>query len=192
MKKAIFTLFVIISICFSVEAQIKDTIGMNLPIKDGKIYYEGVVEVAGKTKNQLYASAKNFLLEAFVSSKAVIESEDKEDGNISGKGINPVLLKLNFMYNGNFADEMIIQIDCKDGKYRYRFYDFRLTPVGFVGDGPNKWPEANYNDLLGDLTGISKTHYTKKQEIYLLTDNDVAVKKLIEKLHDKMVSKDDF
>jgi hypothetical protein len=175
----------------SVKAQIKDTVGLNLPLKEGKIYYEGIVEVPGKTKTQLYASAKRFLLESFVSSKAVIESEDKEDGNISGKGINPVILKLNFLYNGNFSDEMIIQIDCKDGKYRYRFYDFRLKPTGFVGNTPNAWPEANYNDLLGDLIGTSKTHYTKKQEIFLLKDNDNDVRNLIAKLHQKMILKND-
>jgi cation transport regulator ChaB len=178
-------------LCLTVKAQIKDTIGLSLPIVNGEIMHEGIVDVPGKTKNQLFQSAKNFLLEAFVSAKAVIETEDKEDGVLNCKAIHPVVLKLNFMYNGYFNDEMIIQINCKDGKYRYRFYDFRLSPIGFVGDTPNRWPSATYVDLLNDLSGKGKTHYSKKQEIFLIKDNENAVKDLIARLYEKMTVKAD-
>ncbi|MFI5136777.1 MAG: DUF4468 domain-containing protein [Sphingobacteriales bacterium] len=189
--KNLFLIFLSATLCLSVKAQVKDTIGLNLPIVNGTIMHEGIVDVPGKTKNQLFASAKTFLLETFVSAKAVIETEDKEDGVLNCKGIHQVVLKLNFMYDGSFNDEMIIQINCKDGKYRYRFYDFRLSPTGFVGNTPNNWPSATYMDLLNDLTGTGKTHYTKKQEIYLLTDNEKAVKELVARLNKKMAAKED-
>ena len=66
-----------------------------------------------------------------------------------------------------------------------------MSPTGLIGDAPNKWPSATYVELLDDLTGKGKSGYSKKQEIYLLKDNESAVKELIAHLNEKMTAKED-
>src|SRR5437868_3851017 len=64
----------------------KDTVGLNVPIQDGKIVYQGIVDIQGKQKLDLYRNAQQWFVDYFKSSKDVIQNQDKEDGFIIGKG----------------------------------------------------------------------------------------------------------
>ena len=56
------------------------------PNKDGKINYSEVVNVDSVKKEELYNRAKHWLVETFNSAKDVIQIDDKENGEIVGKG----------------------------------------------------------------------------------------------------------
>ncbi|TSD62299.1 DUF4468 domain-containing protein [Inquilinus sp. KBS0705] len=85
MKKASIFIALII-ICFEAKAQ-KDTLGLNIPIKDESVVYEGIVETPGALQKDLFKNAKQWFVDYFNSSKDVIQNEDKESGRIIGKGI---------------------------------------------------------------------------------------------------------
>lgn len=100
-----------------------------LPVVDGELKYEEVVQVDSLTKaNELYSRAKKWMVENFRDRKAVIEVDDKENFKIIGKGN----AKFKFLagplgltpYNERL--EFIISIAAKDGKYRYQIYNFSL------------------------------------------------------------------
>ncbi|MCC8426944.1 DUF4468 domain-containing protein [Mucilaginibacter sp. UR6-11] len=74
-------------IAIGAKAQNKDTLGLNIPIKDGHVVYEGIVEMPGKPKMDLYNNAKQWFVDCFKSAKDVIQNEDKDQGRIIGKGV---------------------------------------------------------------------------------------------------------
>jgi hypothetical protein len=94
--------------------------------------YEGVVELQGKTKDQLYKNVRKWFVDVFKSSKDVIQSEDKEGGQIIGKGWFNTTVGKNgaFSIATKYKVDVSIQIDCRDGKYRYRIYDIATTMDG--------------------------------------------------------------
>lgn len=95
-----------------------------LPYKDGRIVYEVIDNTKGLSKTVLYASSKKWLTDNFTSVKAVIQSEDIETGQIIGMGnlvVSEIAPTGMFMYV--YRLQFKIQIDCRDEKYRLRFYD---------------------------------------------------------------------
>ena len=91
----------------------QDTL-INLPIQDGKIFYEHVYQDSGKTKNDLFIKSKDVFLRLFPNTKGVIQDEDKENGIVTGKGYfkAPALIKCT------------IRIISKDNKYKVQIFDF--------------------------------------------------------------------
>ncbi|RZK33076.1 MAG: DUF4468 domain-containing protein, partial [Hymenobacter sp.] len=61
--------------------------GTELPFDPAthQITYQGVVEVAGATKEQLYTRAYEWLAKAYRSANDVIQMQDKEAGRLVGK-----------------------------------------------------------------------------------------------------------
>jgi hypothetical protein len=98
-----------------------------LPMKNGSVMFEKVVEVKGKTKEQIYASLRKWFADAFKDSKSVIQVSDKEEGLITGKGNYSFYLKQSVMMspcNGNV--DFTININIKDGKFKYQIYGFKI------------------------------------------------------------------
>jgi len=97
-----------------------------------------VVEVPGLTKDQIFISARQWVVTSFVDSKEVLQLSDKETGEISGAGISSVVMKLpNFAGNQPVWFRFRVAIWCKDGKYKYSFSDFSDAYVGKPGDTRN-------------------------------------------------------
>jgi len=75
-----------------------------------------VVEVQNQNQKEIYAKARQWFSQYFVSGKSVVDYEDPETGTIIGNGIAQIgtdpfgLIKYNIEYN--------IRIDTKDGKFR--------------------------------------------------------------------------
>lgn len=82
--------------------------------------YNEVVEVPNTSKNELYARAMAWINEAFVSSKAVIQSQDKEEGTIYGTARFILEDRKDFKSEVNYS----FRIDVKDNKFRYTFKDY--------------------------------------------------------------------
>lgn len=57
-----------------------------LPISDGKVVYEGVIQMDSICKYDLYFRAKRVIIDQFRNSKGAIQHDDKDNGIIIGKG----------------------------------------------------------------------------------------------------------
>jgi len=158
-KTALIALLAIL--CLSVKAQ-KDTSGLNLPIKDGMLVYEGVVSIDNKSQKDLYTNASQWFVDFFKSSKDVIQNQDKEQGRIVGKGILFAQTKI-WGITSQYPNEVTIQIDVKDNKYRYRIYDMHLsTETQYLrGFGTLYGRSFTAEDLIGNLTGGKNKVLTK-------------------------------
>lgn len=105
-----------------------------------------VVDIPGKTKDQIYIGAKTWIAETFRSAKAVIEVDSKEDGLIIGNGNIPYPCAgaADCLGAGTFKVGFTMKCEIKDAKYRVIFSNIRiLTPgqagVHSSGDNPIYW-----------------------------------------------------
>lgn len=133
MKKYLLMLLVLLPLI--ANSQELDSAKVGFPVKNGKVVYESIVDIDGVSKETIYAASKKWLADAFVNSKAVVQSEDRETGQLMGKGsattsspTNTWILA-NITYNLSFN----IQINCKDNRYRIRFYDITSNTGAFGG-----------------------------------------------------------
>lgn len=104
-----------------------------LPYKDGRIVYEVIQNTEGLSKKILYASSKKWLTDNFTSVQAVIQSEDFETGQIIGLGnmlVSEIAPSGIFVYV--YRLQFKIQIDCRDERYRIRFYDVESYTDGIA------------------------------------------------------------
>ena len=181
MKKLI-TLGLSALLYLSANAQVnKDTVGINLPFKDSNLLYTGVVTISNKTKIDLYKNAQQWFVDYFNSSKAVIQNQDKEDGLIVGKGILKFASKIGMGMTMPFGDNVTVKIECKDGKYRYSFYDISIT---YFYNGTTDFTIDEVMDkLLGRKT---RWGWSKKVAKGVLANGDEKVKESIAALNQAM------
>jgi len=180
MKKLIFTI-AFFTVCVTANAQIdKDTVGLNLPVKDGQVIYTGVVEIDGKTKDDLYRNAQQWFIDGFYSQKDVIQDKDKEDGLVFGRGVFYFFSGVGLGQDVNWANHVTIKIECKDNKYRYSFYN--MVIVNYDSGNTN----FDIEQLLGAVLGTQKWPWTKNAAKNALTTSDDLVKKAILSLKNGM------
>lgn len=160
----------------------KDTTGLNLPYKEGRIVYEEIINVENKSKSDLLVNAKQWFVDYFKSSKDVIQNEDKETGRIIGKGILFFYAKT-WAMSFKIDDKITIQIDCKDNKYRYRLYDI-ITSSDYARDST---PE----EMVDKLSGAGKSRYTKSLCRKILENLSLETKNTIASLKSAMATKSD-
>lgn len=114
-------LFLLIILPFTLNAQIFKPED-HYPLKNGRPIYEEIIEITGKSKDVLYANSKKWIVDNFKSSEAVIQSEEKEIGQIILIGIggfknDDIIQNHRFKFN--------VQIECKDNKCRIRIYNIK-------------------------------------------------------------------
>ncbi len=116
MKKLILGIFVIISIfgCAGMET-----------IPEAQRSHEQTYDVPGLNKDQLFDKTLAWMAETFVSSKAVIELKDKENGKIIGNGVTSI-------FNGliTFDVSYTLIIDIKNNKIRMTFKNLQAKDIG--------------------------------------------------------------
>jgi hypothetical protein len=135
----------------------------------GKICYEGTVTLDSTlNKKMLFTSARSWLVSAFVSSKAVIEYEDKSAGKIMGKGFFLLGYPGDDKYN---RVEFSLTIQVKDGRYRYWISEYNMWagPVEDVSRGNYKWMPALYVDI--DSVSKSLIQSLEKSMRATISDN---------------------
>ena len=113
MKKLLFlmsTMLVLTLTSFSQTQQINI-----YPVINGEIIYTSVVNVDSTKSNELYVRANEWFVNTFKSAKDVIQLSDKEAGKIIGKGV---------FSTGLFTIHFTVEIQTKDGKYKYAFSNF--------------------------------------------------------------------
>lgn len=134
MKSIITLLFFLPVIVFAQKKTY--TISELVPIDStsGDVVYQGVVQVEGATAADLYSRAKTFYLKTFNNSNAVIQA-DEPGKRVGGKGYIMLKQKESGLFSqGEYKVTMDIQV--KDGRYRYEFSQFAIHTSSMYGDVP--------------------------------------------------------
>jgi len=127
MKKLLFIAFVLIS----TFAKAQDTL-YSLPEIGGKVFYEFVVDVPGKSKDFIFNAANNWMLNLPYKIKGRIENKDKDQGQILGKIGFKLSTRGNLLTPGAYSFySCTVQIDCKDNKYRIRLFNMYYGGADF-------------------------------------------------------------
>lgn len=174
MKKCMF--FLLFFTPITIFAQI-DSTKVELPYKNDKVFFETIMEVPGINQAVIYTASKKWIAESFQSGKSVIQTEDKESGQIVGRAYTTVKAPGGGIYFGLITLQFNIQIDCKNEKYRIRFYDIKksdaaISLFGYTSTESNipieewdKLQKSNNNqkrvEKWADLTSSINKHYAK-------------------------------
>jgi len=116
--------------------------------------YTEVVDVPGKTANQLYVSAKEWIALTFKSANNVIQMDDPTNGKIIGKGsttvseayVMPGLVRIpcKLIFDVDFT----VSIAQKDNKYKVEISDMIVNPSAETMGGQSKIPQKTYAEFV--------------------------------------------
>lgn len=91
----------------------------------GKVEYTEVIKVDSTSKNSLYSSAQLWFVETFKDAKSVIQLQDKENGELIGKGLFYIPTnRFGYTAIGLGIVRFQVQISVKEGRYKYSFSNF--------------------------------------------------------------------
>lgn len=154
-------------LCFLLPAV---AFSQNFKMVDSKAVYEFVDTAQGLTKEQIFSFSKNWL-----ASNAKIISEDKEQGSIIGAGTFNIFVPKG-LEKGDHTGSCLIEVACKDDRYRIRIYDITYD---------SKWKaEILYN--------VAQEEKYKKTYQPVFTWMDIYANKVRNGIESKMQTKDDF
>lgn len=183
MKAIILIISFIIGI--NVNAQKKDTAKI-LSENNGTVYYTGIVDVdTSLTKEQLFLRAKKWFAGFYVSGKEVMQVEDKEAGEMIGKG---------YFKERYFEQDVYVwhtvEILVKQGKFKYIITNFDgniISPALAMG----VFSHAEKSDPLPVSNTYNAKGFKKAYNQFLIS-LDRKVKILINDLSGKMSTKETF
>jgi len=132
---------------------------------NGNVTYQRIVEVPEMKKDDIYNRALNYFVYNYGSGKSVIQTQDKENGQIIGKGLYENFLTFSngfgMVYLGTWH---IVRVDVKEGKARILLTlteyseDFKSSitlknvraeyPINNEGSRKNIYGEAFYRSHL--------------------------------------------
>lgn len=108
---------------------------------DGSVTFSSVIIADGKSKDELFVTAMDFLVSQYNNAQKVIQYSDKDAGIIMGKGCDK--LKDDLLANHT------VKIECRDGRMRVRYtfdnYSYKGMSV----------PIANYSPFIGNNATIN-------------------------------------
>ncbi len=106
----------------------------------GEVVFSKVVSADGKTKDQLYSTARLYIAELFNSAQDVLQLEDKEGGVLIAKGNNPCPEdpKCRVWYT--------LRIQCRDGRYKVDIYQLSVRFEGNRTAPPSNHPAEELTD----------------------------------------------
>lgn len=161
------------------------------PIEDGRITYQEVVSIDSLvTGKNVYLNARNWMVDAFRSSKDVIQFDDSANNSIIAKGF---IAKGHNNLISNPKIWFSLKIEAKNGRYRYKFYDVQYEfDVNFMD--VHKHFNENF-EKWGDTSKIEIANPKKKEKaltmyrvFYHEVDNEF--KSLIASLKNSVVKKE--
>lgn len=128
------------------------------------LFYEGVIQVDSTIKkNELFINGRKWISDNFKDSKEVITIQDKETGELSGNGA----IKFDchnrkgwFTTSGYVTFKLNIQV--KDGKYKYYFFDFEHHGTQGRNGPPVNLGKLNYSDSYPNSAPPIGYGYSKK------------------------------
>ncbi len=123
MCKTLLSIFLILTIpSFGQNEKLFDI----LPIKEGKVIYTDVVIVDSTDKVKLYSKVKKWFIEQYKSAKDVIQLDDKENGEVIGKGFFETNWQNSFISELKVNVWHTIKIYIKDNRFKYEITNFTL------------------------------------------------------------------
>lgn len=173
--KLLFLALILSEISYAQEDKLLDI----LPIKDGKVNYTSVVSVDSASKDQLYTRAKRWFAEAFKSAQDVIQLDDKESGEIIGKGAYQTSYQATFAMSLTTWVNFKVNISVKDEKYKYEITSFTVKYIK-----PSGSSIASADDTPIESWNNNREENKKK---FLVKVNDF-VTSLVKSIEDQMKS----
>lgn len=122
MYKFLFSLFLI----FTKPSYSQEKLFDILPIKYGKVTYTGIVSVDSTNKSKLYYKVKKWFVEQYRSAKDVIQLDDKDNGEVIGKGFFETDWQYTAIDQRKVNVWHTVKIYLKDNKFKYEITDFTL------------------------------------------------------------------
>ncbi|MGI4736112.1 MAG: DUF4468 domain-containing protein [Janthinobacterium lividum] len=113
-------------LAYTASAQVVNLALLPVDSTTRRITITQVVEVPGVSKTELYSRAREWFAKTFSSSKAVLEMDDREAGKLVGTFNGPLKLASGVGVGLDMLLWRSIQVDMKDGKYRYTFTNFNI------------------------------------------------------------------
>jgi hypothetical protein len=105
----------------------------DLPIKNGIVTYQGVIEIPGSSMTELYGFAKKFIAETYNSTDAAIDMDDTLNGVIVVKGKSYIPLKWVQRVGGKIETiksvvltKHVLIFEVKDNRLRFTVKDIVL------------------------------------------------------------------
>ncbi|MDR2003986.1 MAG: DUF4468 domain-containing protein [Prevotella sp.] len=152
------------------------------PITDGKVNYTEVIQVENKNASELYKNAKIWLVDAFKSSKDVIQNDDRDNFIVIGKGFFDGYGHNKSITNAKYW--FTIRIDCRDNRYKYTItdfiYEFDVTVLGITThykEDFTKWGnvpfDTKFKELLDKKFPPNKERNAKQQQKYEQYKNEL-------------------
>ncbi len=200
MRKYILVAFILISqISFAqkekeVTEQTTNALYAALPKVDGKYEFSEVVQLDSTyKKDMLFKNSKLFFADAFKSAKDVLQYDDRDEGKVIGKG--------NFVIEGGqavfltYATEkwhvnFSLEIFSKDGRYRYRVYDFNIESRRVVSGGNTADNVNNYSLSLDEAYKVTEKGVTKKMNRKLFSEMISRIHSTISEIKSYMAKKE--
>jgi hypothetical protein len=146
-KLLIFALLLLFTKSLFAQTISKDTIGLNIPYNNGVVVYEKVVNAGYISKAMLASNAQTWFLQCYNNHLAVMPL-DTSDYRIVGNGSEVINFKGALWATNSANANFLLQIDCKDGRYRYRIFDINV--VYYINNQKCNFPA---NDMAFVLTG---------------------------------------
>ena len=138
MKRLLFFSLLLLSGCFVAQDQAGGEewpVIPSLPAREGRIFYEEVVEVNSSVpKDSLYQAARQWLEEYYHTNQPELQVDDKEAGQLIARGDHHYQFSVRESLPETEAREPekpfvihlqpTLHISVQDGQYQYRIYDF--------------------------------------------------------------------
>lgn len=193
MKNLIVLVFVLITkITF---AQQQDTVGLNVPFKNGEVAYQKVFYAPNISDALLFSNAQLWFVKHYRNLNA-IQIQDDAVGRVLGSGMELLTFKGILGIDGTFDVDMTIQIDCKNGRYRARVFNIVIE----TEDANKVKIFTNAEQLMNNLLGIrmpvtaanNSNPFNKNQSKRALQSLNNLVDNVMGSINETMNDRDNF
>ena len=197
MKYIIFLILIVVNITVLSQEQEEKYIKI-LPLDENReIYYSDVVKTDSLNKDELFNLTKQWFVDAFKSANDVIQMEDKEYGILTGKGYfeQSFTLYLGKMFGSRTYNSNIYftaKIQCKDGRYKYEFYNFKIKyTVPGAQNVPSQDIDMTLEEWFKNMTINARKKFKEERKANLLRfeeDIDKEVKVMINDINNAILN----
>ena len=121
-----------------------------------------VIDSVPGTKDEIYIKVKNYFARTYNDANSVIQTDDKENGVIIGKGIYDLMVCNYMITTCKYKSYHIIRVDIKDGRVRVicSASDIDVDQKGTNGLNKSSYPIIDYAPI-GDKRKFDKGKQTE-------------------------------
>ena len=155
-----------------------------MPLKNGEVYYERIINIDSTGKSEIYKRVKRWYANTYNDSKSVIDLDDKDNGEFISKGI------IKYYYSSFIAgaDASIyhkINIKIRDNKLKVTLTNITME---FYNPGGQ---DSRGSNVVWTMQQLADAHFSKQMKIKQLKNIDFKIESLLNTLNDAVQTKDD-